>query len=98
MTDARNNIQDFRDAPWGIGPLAYEWMDKPHMLLGELCDEADTLTRERDEARSLCDETINMLHDADRERDALLGVLAQVRSSVTSAALLGLIDAAMEAP
>jgi hypothetical protein len=57
-----------------------------------------TLTRERDEARSLCDETINMLHDADRERDALLGVLEQVRSSVTYAALLGLIDAALEAP
>jgi hypothetical protein len=30
-----------------------------------------TLTRERDEARSLCDETINLLHDADRESDTL---------------------------
>ena len=30
-------IQDYRNAPSGIGPLANEWADKPHRLLYDLC-------------------------------------------------------------
>jgi hypothetical protein len=39
----------------------------------------DTLTRERDEARSLCDETTNLLINADREADTLRTQLAAAR-------------------
>ncbi len=30
-------IEDYRNAPSGIGPLASEWADKPHRLLYDLC-------------------------------------------------------------
>jgi hypothetical protein len=48
-------------------------------LLNVATEQIDTLTRERDEARSLCDETINLLHDADREADTLRTQLAAAR-------------------
>ena len=46
----------------------------------------DTLTRERDEARTVCDETINLLHDADREADTLRTQLAAARELMEEAA------------
>ena len=30
-------LDDYRNAPSGIGPLAAEWKDKPHRLLYDLC-------------------------------------------------------------
>ena len=30
-------LEDYRNAPSGIGPLAAEWKDKPHRLLYDLC-------------------------------------------------------------
>jgi len=30
-------LEDYRDAPSGIGPLAAEWKDKPHRLVYDLC-------------------------------------------------------------
>jgi len=35
------NTQDYRDAPYGNGPLAAEWQDKPHRLLFDLCRDID---------------------------------------------------------
>jgi hypothetical protein len=50
--------------------------------VSRLLDLLDTITRERDEARSLCDETINLFHDADREADTLRTQLAAARFSM----------------
>ncbi len=33
------------------GPRAYDWTDKPHRLVYDLCREVERLTAERDEAR-----------------------------------------------
>jgi hypothetical protein len=30
-------LEDYRNAPSGIGPLAAQWKDKPHRLLYDLC-------------------------------------------------------------
>jgi len=30
-------LDDYRNAPSGVGPLAAEWKDKPHRLLYDLC-------------------------------------------------------------
>jgi hypothetical protein len=35
--------EDFRNAPSGIGPLAYEWSDKPHRLVYDLIREIERL-------------------------------------------------------
>ena len=32
-----HSLDDYRNAPSGIGPLAAEWKDKPHRLLYDLC-------------------------------------------------------------
>jgi len=58
--------------------------------LKDILDHIATLTRERDEARALCDETINLLHDADREADTLRTQLAAAR--VATARLNGVIE------
>jgi hypothetical protein len=57
-----------------------------------MADRLTTLTRERDEARSLCDETINLFHfrDADREADTLRTQLAAART--VTARLNGVIE------
>ncbi len=42
--------EDYRDAMGGSGELAYEWSDKPHRLVYDLCnalDEAKLLLRNR---------------------------------------------------
>lgn len=39
------NIEDYRNAPSGIGPLAHEWADKPHRLVYDLCRSLEA-TRE----------------------------------------------------
>jgi len=31
------SIDDYRNAPSGDGPLAVQWVDKPHRLLYDLC-------------------------------------------------------------
>ena len=47
-----NNLEDYRNAPSGIGPLADEWKDKPHRLLYDLIALASTsYQRGRDEQR-----------------------------------------------
>jgi hypothetical protein len=33
------NIDDYHNAPSGIGPQAAEWKDKPHRLIYDLCGE-----------------------------------------------------------
>jgi len=32
-----HTLDDYRNAPSGIGPLAAEWRDKPHRLVYDLC-------------------------------------------------------------
>jgi len=34
-------LDDFRNAPGGIGPLAAEWRDKPHRLVYDLCQRLE---------------------------------------------------------
>lgn len=43
-------LEDYRNAPSGVGPLAPEWKDKPHRLVYDLIDAITTIIRERDEA------------------------------------------------
>jgi hypothetical protein len=41
-------IEDYRNAPSGLGPLADEWKDKPHRLVYDLCkrlEQSDQMTR-----------------------------------------------------
>lgn len=37
------NTQDYRDAVSGKGPQAYNWSDKPHRLIYDLCKEVERL-------------------------------------------------------
>ncbi len=48
MTDAE--IQDYRNAPSGTGPLAAEWADKPHRLVYDLASEVTRLNADLEEA------------------------------------------------
>jgi hypothetical protein len=43
---------DYRCAPEGEGPLAYEWSDKPHRLVYDLSGAVERLTAELAEARA----------------------------------------------
>lgn len=36
-------MEDYRNAPSGIGPLAHEWRNKPHRLVYDLCSEIERL-------------------------------------------------------
>ena len=50
--DDRLNTSEYREAPSGRGPHASEWIDKPHRLIYDLCNEVDKLReviRRRDE-------------------------------------------------
>lgn len=38
-------LEDYREAPGGIGPLASEWKDKPHRLIYDLTN----MVKARDE-------------------------------------------------
>ena len=38
LTVSEEQIQNYRNAPGGIGPFANEWKDKPHRLIYDLCD------------------------------------------------------------
>ena len=47
---------DYRSAIFGEGPygsLEYEWSDKPHRLVYDLCNEVDSLKAELKEAREI---------------------------------------------
>ena len=39
-----HELEDYRNALSGIGPLAYEWKDKPHRLVYDLISEINNLT------------------------------------------------------
>ena len=58
------NTDEYRNAPSGMGPHAYDWKDKPHRLIYDLCAEVDrlqqvqlTVVRENalEEAALLCE-------------------------------------------
>jgi hypothetical protein len=36
-----HTTRDYRNAPSNIGPLAFEWQDKPHRLVYDLCREIE---------------------------------------------------------
>lgn len=38
-------LGDYRDAVNGIGPLAFQWADKPHRLVYDLINEVKRLSR-----------------------------------------------------
>lgn len=42
------SVDDYRNAPSGVGPLADEWKDKPHRLVYDLCQMNAALVAERD--------------------------------------------------
>jgi hypothetical protein len=44
------NLQDYRDAVSGKGPRAYDWEDKPHRLIYDLCGEIEILRAHLTEA------------------------------------------------
>lgn len=37
------SVEDYRNAPGGIGPQAAQWADKPHRLIYDLCREINRL-------------------------------------------------------
>jgi len=43
MADTGYTTKDYRDAMGGEGPLAYQWKDKPHRLIYDLCREVEHL-------------------------------------------------------
>lgn len=45
-----SDLDDYLNAPSGVGPLAWEWKDKPHRLLYDLLRRIDT-------AVSLCNDS-----------------------------------------
>lgn len=42
------SLDDYQNAPSGIGPLAAEWRDKPHRLVYDLCRAQRSLLAERE--------------------------------------------------
>lgn len=47
------NTNDYRNAPSYWGPKAFQWLDKPHSLVYELCNEVDRLRKELADAKEL---------------------------------------------
>lgn len=43
VPDEPLNTNDYRIAPGGEGPQAYQWKDKPHRLVYDLCREVERL-------------------------------------------------------
>jgi hypothetical protein len=43
ITQPDLSLEDFRDAVGGKGPKAYDWADKPHRLVYDLCREIHAL-------------------------------------------------------
>lgn len=52
-----HTLEDYRNAPSGIGPLAAEWDDKPHRVVYDMCDHIREL---RDENERLRNELIRL--------------------------------------
>ena len=50
-------IQDYRNAMSGEGPLAAQWIDKPHRLIWDLCGEVELLQDIVDELSKGIDRT-----------------------------------------
>ena len=46
------NMDDYRNAPSGIGPKVVGWRDKPHRLIYDLCYEVELLRRKLAENES----------------------------------------------
>lgn len=46
MAETGYTTKDYRDAMGGEGPLAYQWKDKPHRLIYDLCHEIEHLRRQ----------------------------------------------------
>ncbi len=40
------NVDEYKNAPSGVGPQAVTWKDKPHRLIYDLCAEVEELRRE----------------------------------------------------
>ena len=56
------NYDNFRNAPSGLGPLAFTWKDKPHRLLYDLCDDAVRWKAEAERLRSALEHYIHCPH------------------------------------
>lgn len=46
MAETGYTTKDYRDAMSGEGPLAYQWKDKPHRLIYDLCYEVEHLRKQ----------------------------------------------------
>lgn len=68
-------LEDYRNAPSGIGPLASEWQDKPHRLLYDLCNRLASNS-----------ETVDKMQALDRLRDRAAFLLERDAHSTSTAA------------
>lgn len=53
--------KDYHDAPYGIGPIAAAWQDKPHRVLFDLKDEVIKLQAEKAELLAACQKVLSIL-------------------------------------
>jgi len=51
MTDEPYTVDDYHDAIYEKGPLAYLWKDKPHRLVIELCAQMRRLEAKEKEKK-----------------------------------------------
>jgi len=66
MLSKGTTTTDYRNAPSNSGPLAAQWIDKPHRLIYDLCGEVERLWRIL--ASQLC--SCGLRHETDTARHA----------------------------
>lgn len=66
----RINLQDYRNAPSGVGPLADTWKDKPARLIYDLVVEVRACIAEREDAQRTADEFHRQLEEANAKWSA----------------------------
>lgn len=59
------NINDYRNAPQGVGPMAGEWKDKPHRLVYDLCAEVALMRVEVDKLAGAIEKILFTLQEDD---------------------------------
>ena len=64
-----------RHAVSGIGPLAYEWLDKPHRLLYDACGEVETMAARVAELEAEAQSRTNILAEYVAQQNASIAEL-----------------------
>jgi hypothetical protein len=72
-------IDEYRNAPSGIGPHADQWTDKPHRLVYDLCKALTTLQQEKATLDDMVHQEFVAREQAEAGRDELLAMVESLQ-------------------